>query len=1097
MLTTALALPLLLSVPAADRPGLVAAGNVDGVLTWELGALAPGESSRNVLLFMFDESHDALLDRARAAREQWSEPPEPAPVEGPAPEKAWITNGATDFALERTGYFSWRSVRQALGCDRGGQLSQFSYYVHWRDAAGEHRAGNNYHEDETPDNLVIVEPMRAAGPTEAWGVVSTADGRLRIRVRARTGEGGCVGVEYVLTNTGTEPLQTLRFSAYANLEANHDHDNDLTLLDTDLGGVLVIDPPTERCVTFAGLARPATGWASTWNSFPKLQAGEGVPLAEWPSYRNRSPELEKRLAQAKLLASVPPGIYLPYQYENPTTPETRTLTEEEAQEVLERDWLFQAEGKPLALRAREEIGWALELAARLSPLLKDGGQGGRNPELLRLSRRLAARDRQPLSPDEERELYFAVRRAKREIMFSSPALDFTGLLFIDQPTPAGPVNPEHEAIHRMGITAVPGGRLLTLDGLHPGGAVRQLHPEKPGSFWAPDLSFDGKRLLFCYKAWDEKSFHLYAMDLDGTGLRRLTDGEYDDVDPVYLPDGHILFTSTRGNSYVRCGPFIYSYTLARCDADGGNVYLVSQNGEPDFVPSLLDDGRIVYSRWEYTDRPLWRLQSLWTTNPDGTNTQAFYGNRSVWPDHLSEPRQIPGSRRVMFSGVGHHDWWSGSIGIVDPDQGSNFPAGLTKVTADRPWPECSAPPVDPIEAADYHSSGPFTGYKTAYPLSEEEFLVSARGAEGKFRLYLMDVHGNRELIYEGAHNILHALPLRPRPVPPVISSSVEWPSPGPGPKPVKPGVFFSADVYDGVPDLPRGSARYLRVWQQDHKTYSTWRKAYRNSGPAVSIVQEEAVKRILSTVPVEPDGSVSFVAPAGKSLFFQLLDEDYRCLQTMRSFAGLMPGEKRGCQGCHELHSRTPPVSGSLALQRAPTPPSPPPWGTESISYERFVQPVLDRHCGACHQGDGEARQTLDLTLRPGVDVFKEPYLTLIGPAGWQTPVPGGQPGYGIAGVLPVESIDATLNDPRAYDPLPPRQSLSYTSKLIEIARTGTHHDVRVQGEDLWRLMAWVDACGPYMGEPELRAQGDPDFPGIDLLPIRPRVATAPVVDRP
>ncbi|MBM3501423.1 MAG: hypothetical protein FJX74_22445 [Armatimonadetes bacterium] len=740
-------------------------------------------------------------------------------------------------------------------------------------------------------------------------------------------------------------------------------------------------------------------------------------------------------------------------------------------------------------------------------------------ELMQVSRRLAARHKQPLSEDETRELYFAVRRIKREMMLRNPVIDFTGLLFIDQPTPAGPVNPEHEAIHRMGITATPGGRLLTLEGLHPGGTVQQLAPAKPGSFWAPDLSFDGRSLLFCYKAWDEKSFHLYEMNLDGTGQRQLTDSHYDDVDPLYLPDGHIIFTTTRGNSYVRCGPFIYSYTLARCDPDGRNVYLISQNGEPDFVPALMSDGRIVYSRWEYTDRPLWRLQSLWTTNPDGTNTQALYGNRSVWPDHLSEPRQIPGSRRVMFSGVGHHDWWSGSIGIVDPDRGSNFPEGLTKVTADRPWPECSAPPVDPIEAADYHSSGPFTGYKTAYPLSEEDFLVSARGAEGKFRLYLMDVHGNRELIYEGAHNVLHAVPLRPRAIPPAIPSSVDWPPPGPGPKSVEPGVFFSADVHDGVPQLARGSAKWLRVWQQDHKTYSTWRKAYRNSGPAVSIVQEEAVKRIVSVVPVEADGSVSFVAPAGKSLFFQLLDEDYRCLQTMRSFTGLMPGERRGCLGCHELHSKTPPgalrgtgvppvnepalherdahATTVLALQRPPTPFSPPSWGTESVSYERFAQPVLDRHCGKCHQGAGEARRILDLTLRPGVDVFKEPYLTLIGGAGWGNPASPDQAGHGIAGVLPVESIDPTTNDPRGYDVLPPMQSLSYTSKLIEIARSGAHHEVKVEGEDLQRLIAWVDACGPYMGEEELRAQGDPDFPGIELLPIRPRVATAPVVERP
>jgi len=703
-----------------------------------------------------------------------------------------------------------------------------------------------------------------------------------------------------------------------------------------------------------------------------------------------------------------------------------------------------------------------------------------------------------------RDLYLAVRRAKRAIAFKNPVVDFSQLLFIDQPYPTGPET-RHEAIHRMGIWATPGGRLMVLDGLHPGGSVRKLAPEKPGSFWRPDLSFDAKRVLFCYKAHGEKSFHLYEIGLDGSGLRQLTTGDYDDADPIYLPDGHIMFVTTRGNSYVRCGPFIYSYILARCDADGANVYLISMGGEPDWTPSLLNDGRVIYSRWEYTDKPLWRVQSLWTTNQDGTNTTVFWGNQSVWPDHLSEPMPIPGSRRVMFSGVGHHDWWSGSLGILDPDKGFNFPHGLTKVTADLRWAECSTPPLDPIESPDYHPSGRFTGYKTAYPLSEQDFLVSARRAPGagdgsgdKFRLYLMDVHGNRDLVYEGVHNVLHAMPVKPRRVPLKQPDRVVWPGTGKDRKPPEPGVFFSADVYQGVPDLPRGSVKYLRVWQMDHKTYSTWRKTYRHSGPPVSIVQEEGVKRILSEVPVEADGSVHFKVPAGRALHFQLLDEHRRCLQTMRSFSGVMPGEVRGCLGCHELHSASPAPRAGTAVSRPPTELSPPPWGTESIGYERFVQPVLDRYCGKCHQGEGKGRQKLDLTLRPGVSVFKEPYLTLVGSAGWGNPVGNkGQPGYGIAAPIPVETIDPSTNDPRAYATFRPMAYLSYRSKLIEYAMSGKHNDVKVDPLSLHRLIAWVDACSPYMGDPEVRALGDPDFPGIDELPIRPRVQTAPVIERP
>ncbi len=723
-------------------------------------------------------------------------------------------------------------------------------------------------------------------------------------------------------------------------------------------------------------------------------------------------------------------------------------------------------------------------------------------------RRVAGLERSPVSDDPVafyaresaamRDCYVAIRRVKRRILLANPVLDFAQLLFIDQPRPRGPES-IHEAIHRMGIMATPGGRLLVLDGLDPAGAVRQLAPQEaqgPGSFWKADLSFDATRVLFCFKPHRESSFHLYEMRLDGGDVRQLTNSEYDDIDPIYLPDGHLLFTTTRGNSYVRCGPFIYSYVLARCNADGSDVYLISYNNEPDFVPTLMEDGRVIYSRWEYTDKALWRVQSLWSVNPDGTDVRVVWGNQSVWPDHVSQPRQIPGSPRVMFCGVGHHDWWSGSIGIIDPRKGSNFPHGLTKVTRDQPWPECGNGPVDPGESDAYHAAGKFTGYSTPYPLSERDFLVSARGVGERFRLYLMDVDGNRELVYEGEHDVLHAIPIRPRKRPPARPDRVAWPGVGAERGPQEPGILFSADVYEGVPEIPRGKARYLRVFQQDYKTYSTWHKTYRHSGPAVSIIQEEAVKRILGVTPIEADGSVNFKVPSGQTLFFQLLDENYRCLQTMRSFTGVMPGEVRGCVGCHESRD----VAASygtdlpLALRKPPRDLTPPPWGDESIGYERFVQPVLDEYCGECHQGDGEARKELDLTLRPGHGPFKEPYLTLVGDAGWGNPVPRG-PGYGIAAAIPVERMG--MNEPRSLATIPPMRYLSYRSRLIDIASSGEHYDVRLDPVSLRRLIAWVDASCPYRGEEEIRALADPDFPGIETLPIRPRVKTAPVVARP
>jgi len=82
---------------------------------------------------------------------------------------------------------------------------------------------------------------------------------------------------------------------------------------------------------------------------------------------------------------------------------------------------------------------------------------------------------------------------------------------------------------------------------------------------------------------------------------------------------------------------------------------------------------------------------------------------------------------------------------------------------------------------------------------------------------------------------------------------------------------------------------------------------------------------------------VYFKVPAGLTLHFQLLDEHYRALQTMRSFTGVMPGEQRGCLGCHEMHSTAVPNKAAAALRREAAELTPPPWGTKSISYTRSL----------------------------------------------------------------------------------------------------------------------------------------------------------------
>lgn len=779
-------------------------------------------------------------------------------------------------------------------------------------------------------------------------------------------------------------------------------------------------------------------------------------------------------------------------YVRPYTPQTRDYSAREAEESVRRDWLHQADDSVTAERIESEIAWARDVAVRIA--LDHGDTVDFSKELAELK----ALEAQVAGGIDE-SLYFAVRRVKRKIMFANPVIDFDKVLFVDIPFPQGSEWP-HETRHRLGYMAVPGGRLLILDGLSPAGHLTKLMPTEPlhGTFWRPDLSFDAQRVLFSFHPANEKNFHLYEINIDGSGLRQITEGIYDDVDPIYLPDGkHLVFASTRGHNYVRCMPPTNSFTLTRCDLDGRNMYLISRNNEPDYLPSLLSDGRVIYTRWEYMDKPLWRAQSLWTMRPDGTQAATFWGNQTVWPDLLKDVRQIPGSDRVMFTGSAHHNWFAGSIGIVDTREGLNFPHGLTKVTAELEWPESGNGPIDPIELAGYHTSGDYLAYQNPYPLSETDFLVSANRA-GKFVLYLMDTSGNKELIYEGTHNILHVMPLKPRPKPRVIPSMVQWPTMAERHDPAG-GVIYSNNVYQNAPAQLKNKAKYLRILSMDAKTYSYWyKRPYASTGPVVSMVSSEGVKRILGTVPIERDGSVSFEAPSGRSLYFQLLDEKYRALQTMRSVTGVMPGETRGCLGCHEMHSVAPAATNSvLALNRPPSQITLPPWGNESISYMRFVQPVLDRYCGECHQGDGKAKETLDLTFR-GDGLFKEPYVLLLGNPSWGAPYhpPENPPaGFGIADTILVEAYDP--RDPAAYMTPEPMTKLSYRSRLIDRVSSGKHHDVTVDEVSRRRLIAWVDAMCPYRGDEEVREIEDPMFQGIDWLSMRPQIKNAPVVVRP
>ncbi len=847
------------------------------------------------------------------------------------------------------------------------------------------------------------------------------------------------------------------------------------------------------------------------------------------------------------------------------TEEAPHLTKQELQQKTE--WIFQTEEDDLSTRTDKEIAWTREMIERLQKRGDAPDLSDQLAALKKIEQGASAAD-EAIDAAGVRKLYFDIRALKRSVMLQSPEIDFSGIACVDAPYPYRSLDTHgtyqqtewvHESRFRSEMCASHGAKLLVLEDFANTPTPRKVAPTadfgRAAAMFSFDLSFDGTKALFCMKPEDEKAYHLYEVGLDGNNLRQITSGGYSDIDPIYLPGGRYVFLSTRAETYAQCGMWARSYIQTRCDASGKNIHILTPGTEPEYSPSLFADGRVLSTRWEYNDKSPMHIQSLWTMRPDGTGAATFWGNQSERPDHLGEARQIPGTTKVMFTGFGHHDVWVGCIGVVDPNEGLNFPDGLWKVTQEMHWPEVGDGPVPtPGLTEQYHTSGKYAAYKTPYPLSEELFLVSARTGGiwvggmrsghdptiGKFKLFLMDIYGNRELIYQGDNNVLYAQPVRSRKSPPTLLDRADMVGSEKDNPTIRPGVFFSSNIFENAPPETREHGKYLRVVESMPKNYSvgivhsggkpfgsegpntawgvwgdrflagktptpttdlTWGDASVVQGPVTSVTGPLAVKQVHGTVPIHEDGSVNFNVPPCRMLYFQVLDDHYRAVHTMRSWVSARPGESRGCTGCHEAHKSTP-AARPIMAKWVPDTIEPPPWGVHSLSYVRDVQPVFDRACAKCHQGDGEAVARLDLTLRPdasktgssmgGVQrwggIFPEPYLTLA----------LGENHQGFRGTPTVPASRNYVALPTGfiprYDTIPPLTYLSPKSRLITQAMDKSRCGKNISPEDLRMLIAWVDLWAMFRSDEELREIEDAPSDWFPLWTFPPKTKSAPRV---
>ena len=721
--------------------------------------------------------------------------------------------------------------------------------------------------------------------------------------------------------------------------------------------------------------------------------------------------------------------------------------------MVEADWAAQEQRRNRRPEAPDAIRDALLRADRLlGDLARMPGAGDLWPEAEALGQLRREVSRAELLGEAARlKLYLKVRHAARTRVLKHPLVDSTPLVFLKRRRFICQMLHEYVGYYYdygdiagggVYVLAEPGRSLQVRD------LIRGRLPR--GNYTTLALSYDARTIYFAFaeRAPDKpdyysprrRTFHLFAVDADGGNLRQLTRGPHDDFDPCPLPDGGIAFMSTRRGGFGRChNPWepLPAYTLHRMDASGDGVRTLSFHETNEWHPSVLADGRIIYTRWDYVDRSAAHFHGLWVSNPDGTNPSSLFGNYTQRINACFQPRAIPGSNRIVFIAGAHHADVGGSLVIVDPAR-----LALDRETGQDRFDaiEVLTPEVCFPEAPGW----PKSYFHGPWPLSEDYYLVAFSfdplpgmgprvERDTHTGLYYFDRFGNLELLYrEEGISSMYPIPLAPRPVPPVVPGT---PDEGLGDE----GQFVVADVTRSLVSLPAARpVRRLRVFQLLPK--STTHVA---DQPRIGYARAENARMLLGTVPVEADGSACFRAPAGKPLYFQVVDEAGRAVQSMRSVTYLQPGQRRGCVGCHEPPGAAPPARQLLALQRPPSAITPGPDGTRPFSYPRLVQPLLDRHCVQCHDGSqGPLKSDLVLTGEPA-DPFTRSYESLKPFVRWYE--------WGANSIAQIATRPGHVG--------------ADESPLTKILDDATHAPyVKLTDEDRRRVYVWLDGNAPFYG---------------------------------
>ncbi|MDR1963802.1 MAG: hypothetical protein LBQ50_08485 [Planctomycetaceae bacterium] len=654
------------------------------------------------------------------------------------------------------------------------------------------------------------------------------------------------------------------------------------------------------------------------------------------------------------------------------------------------------------------------------------------------------------------------------------------------------------------------------------GSVKNLVTSlKDGIIGRCNLSFDGKKVIFDYKAQQGTGYRIWEVGIDGTGLRQLTfppeDEEQriqkydmtsyhkhgagaiyhhhtDDMHPAYLPDGGFVFASTRCEHGILCDApdYLTASVIYRADKDGKNIEKLSDNSVSESCPTVMEDGRILYTRWEYVDNGSVTNKGLWTFNPDGTASSEIYGTNIAFPSVFNTARQIPGQpTKFVCIGAPHMPLGVGTVLVIDtlynrrtvdgvryvtPEVDQQYQWGWQKPTNGKFFTRLYEPPAvlnvsiqkdNSRDGGGNTDSGPL--FMDPFPITEHDFLVSYNpnkkwNTNNAYGIYYINDSGVRKILFRDKNMSAW------NPIPVIATKTPGMPGVAKDPVLATKNLarLIVVDVYAGMDGVQRGTIKYLRINEHVPRPWSARRRwdgdEFDQQHSVISFNTHLGLKVQHGIVPVESDGSAHFVVPADKNIFIQALDKNYREVQRERTFVNYRPGEIRSCVGCHERASETPVFKTRavpLAMQRKYDIPVAQPGeksGSRPISYFEDVQPVLDRHCVQCHCDEkAEGGINLKGTLTP---LFNQSYETLMK---WNS--------------FPVIGENHPKSGNNHY--LPPYSLGSYASRLVKLLDNG-HYDVKMPQEDWIRVTTWVDSngqyYGTYFGRKNLKYKDHPDF---------------------